>query len=155
MSNAEKMTLDEFHKKIAIQTNNSVWPTLDKDSPSQDELDQALHMAHTSHYHWSKIGEPINIARAEYMIARVYSAMGEGSRAAHHAELCLKITEKTGIGDFDLAFAYEVLAKAHAANGDSESCKKYKQLAQKATDAVKDDQDKKICQGEVDKIDCS
>ena len=71
-----------------------------------------------------------------------------------HAKNCLRITEETGIGDFDLAFAYEVLAKAHAADGDTESCKKFKDLAQKATDEVNDDQDRKICQGEIDKIDC-
>jgi hypothetical protein len=151
----EKLTADEFHKKIAILTNNSIWPTLDKEKPSEEELEDALHMAHTSLYHWSKVGQPINKARAEYMVARVYCAFKWAEPALYHAEQCLKITEKTGIGDFDLAFAYEVLAKSNAVAGRSTECKKYRELAQKATDAIKGEEDRKICQLEVDKIPCS
>jgi hypothetical protein len=151
----EKMTADEFHKKVAIMTNNGIWPTLDKEDPSKEELEEALHMAHTSLYHWSKIGQPINKARAEYMVARVYSAFQWAEPALYHAEQCLNITKKTGIGGFDLAFAYEVMAKANSVAGKSAECKKYRELAQKATDAIEGEEDRKICQSEVDKIPCS
>jgi hypothetical protein len=151
----EKMTADEFHKKIAIMTNNEIWPTLDKKNPSKEELEDALHMAHTSLYHWSKIGQPINKARAEYMVARVCSAFKWAEPALYHAKQCLKITETTGIGGFDLAFAYEALAKANFVAGNKAECMKYRDLAQKATDAIDGDEDRKICQLEVDKIPCS
>jgi len=151
----EKMTQDEFHKKTAINTNNSIWPTLDKESPTEEELEEALHMAHTSLYHWSKIGQPINIARAEYMISRVYSAFSWAKPALYHAQRCLKITEETGIGDFDLAFAYEAMTRAYRTAGMKKECTKYRDLTQKATDAVKGEEDRKICQGELDKIKCS
>jgi hypothetical protein len=150
----EKMTQDEFHKKVAISTNNGIWPTLDKDKPTEEELEEALHMAHTSLYHWSKIGQPINIARAEYMISRVYSAFSWAEPALYHAKRCLKITEETGIGDFDLAFAYEVMARAYKVAGMEKECKKYRNLTQEATNAIKGDEDRKICQSELDKIKC-
>ena len=150
----ERMTLDEFHKKLAVETNNGIWPVLDKAEPTDEELEEALHMAHTSRYHWSKIGEPINIARAEYMISRVCSAMNRGEPAMFHAKRCLEIIEELGVGDFDLAFAHEAMARAFAAANDSKNCKKYKDRAQKATNDVKESEDRKICQGELDKFEC-
>lgn len=150
----EKMTLEEFHKKMAVETNNGIWPVLDKEKPSAEELEGALHMAHTSRYHWSKVGRPINLARAEYMISRVCSAMNRGEPALFHAKRCLEITEETGIGDFDLAFAYEALARAYSAAADKTKCEKYTKLAQKAIDEVKGEEDRKICQSELDKIKC-
>ena len=148
----EKMTVDEFHKKFAIETNNGIWPTLDKETPPVAELEDALHMAHTSLYHWSKIGKPINIARAQYMIARVTSAMGMAEPTLYHARRCLEITEETGIGDFDLAFAYEVMTRAFALAKDREKFDKYMKKAQKAIEEVKGDQDRAICVGELDKV---
>ena len=150
----ERMTLDEFHKKLAVETNNGIWPVLDKAEPTDEELEEALHMAHTSRYHWSKIGEPINIARAEYMISRVCSAMNRGEPAMFHAKRCLEIIEELGVGDFDLAFAHEAMARAFAAANDSKNCKKHKDRAQKATNDVKESEDRKICQGELDKFEC-
>ena len=146
---------EEFHKRVAILTNNGVWPILDKAEPTEDELEEALHMAHTSLYHWNKVGHPINIARAEYMISRVYSAFSWAEPALYHAQRCLMITEETGVGDFDLAFAYEVMTRAYAVVGDEAECKKYQALAQKSTDAVRNEEDRKICQAELDKIRCN
>jgi hypothetical protein len=148
----EKMTLDEFHKKLAIETNNGIWPILDKENPSEKELEEALHMAHTSLYHWSKIGKPINIARAQYMIARVTSAMGMAEPSLYHAKRCLEITEENGIGDFDLAFAYEAMTRAYAAGKDKKQFDKYMKMAKKAIEDIKGDQDRAICVGELDKV---
>ncbi len=154
MSADEKITLNEFHKKIAIKTNGGIWSVLDKTSPSKDELDRALEMAFTSLYHWRQIGKPINIARGEYMISRVYADMGKGDAALYHAEQTLKLTEESDEkADFDMGFAYEVLAKAYSVTGDKDNCKKYKEMSQKVIDTL-GEEDKKISQGELDKVKC-
>ncbi|MFW9918781.1 MAG: hypothetical protein ACFFED_04230 [Candidatus Thorarchaeota archaeon] len=147
----EKMTLHEFHTKLAKETNNGIWPTLDKEKPSLEELEDALHMAHTSTFHWSKVGEPINIARGEYMISRVNSAMGRGDSALAHAEKSLRIAQSTEHKDWDIAFAYEAITRAYAALGDESKFKEFKSLAQKTIDSLAEEQDKQICQGELDK----
>ncbi|MGD8544787.1 MAG: hypothetical protein PVH12_01310 [Candidatus Bathyarchaeota archaeon] len=149
-----KLTLEEFHKKIATETNNNIWPTLDAENPTEDQLEKALHMAYTSRYHWSKIGTAVNAVRAEYMIARVYSAMKRGEPAQFHAKRCLEIAEENNIGDWDLAFAYEVMARALSVAENKAECKKYYNLAQKAIDEIENPEDKKICQGELDKVIC-
>jgi hypothetical protein len=154
----DKMTLDEFHKKMAIQNNNGIWPTLDKEDPSDEELENAMHMAHTARYHWSKVGSVVNAVRAEYMIARVYAHMKRGEPALFHANRGLELAKEAekvdGWKDWDMPFIYEALARAHAAAGNKSDCKKYKDLAQKVTDAVEGEEDKKICQGELDKFSC-
>ena len=155
----EKMTMDEFHKKVAIKTNNGIWPTLDKDEPTEEELEEAMHMAHTARYHWSKVGTVINAVRAEYMLARIYAQLKRAEPALFHANRGFELAkeaEKTDENwkDWDMPFIYEALARAHSVSGNKSECKKYKDLAQKATDTVEGEEDKKICQGELDKVSC-
>ncbi len=152
MTNEEKMAATEFHKKIAIETNNAIWPILDKKDIEREELDNALQMAYTSKYHWGVIGEPINLARADYMVSRVYSAMKRPELALHHAERCLEITKETGIGDWDLAFAYEAITRAYAIAGNEEKYEKYNKLTKDAIKDIADEKDKAIVEGELNKI---
>jgi hypothetical protein len=159
MSDDEKMTLNEFHKKIAAQTNNGIWPALDKDDPPEAELEEAMHMAHTARYHWNKVGTTVNAVRAEYMLARIYAHMKRSEPALFHANRGLelaKVAEKTDENwkDWDLPFIYEALARAHAIAENKSECGKYKKLAQTATDAVAGKEDKEICQSELDKVKC-
>ena len=150
----EKYTLEEFHKKVAIETNNSIWPVLDRKTSTDAQLEEALHAAHASRYHWSKVGTAVNLVRAEYMISRVYCAMKRGEPALFHAQRCLQITKENNIGDFDLAFAYEVMARANAVAGKKSDCKKYYELAKTAIDQIKDSEDKKICESELNRVTC-
>ena len=155
----EKMTMDEFHKKIAVQSNNGIWPILDKEVPTEAEIEEAMHMAHTARHHWSKVGTIVNAVRAEYMIARIYAHMKRAEPALFHANRGLELAkeaEKTDESwkDWDMPFIYEALARAHVVAGNKKECKKYVEMAQKATNAVKGLEDKKICQGELDKVAC-
>ena len=155
----EKMPNMKMHREFAVTTHNAIWPVLDKDDPSDEELEEAMHMAHTSRYHWSKAGTIVNIARAEYMISRVYSAMGRAEPALFHAERCMELTEEAkesdeSFQDWDIPFADEVLARAHRIAGNKKECSKYRALAQKETDALEGEQDRKTVQGELDKFEC-
>lgn len=159
MSDDEKMTMDEFHRKMAAQSNNGIWPALDKEDPTEAELEEAMHMAHTARYHWSKVGTIVNAVRAEYMLARIYAHMKRSEPALFHANRGLELAkeaEKTDESwkDWDLPFIYEALARAHTVAGNKSECGKFKELAQNATDAVKGKQDKEVCQGELDKVKC-
>ncbi|MHA1666075.1 MAG: hypothetical protein ACTSW7_01735, partial [Candidatus Thorarchaeota archaeon] len=89
----EKMTMDEFHKKVAISTNNGIWAVLDNDSPSSQEMEDALHMAHTARYHWSKVGTTVNAVRAEYMLARIYVHMKRDEPALFHGNRGLELAK--------------------------------------------------------------
>lgn len=155
----EKLTMNEFHKKIAMETNNAIWSALDKDDPTAEELEEAMLMAYTSTYHWGKIGTLANTVRGYYMIARVHAKKERADPALHYAKRCLELAEKANdsdknFNDWDMPFVYEVLARAYAVTGKKTECKKYKKLSQMAIDEISDPEDKKICQGELDKVKC-
>jgi len=156
----EKLTLEEFHKKIGAQAHNGIWNVLDNNEPSETELEEALEMAYTSRYHWKKAGTLTNDVRAVYMISRVYSHWNRGERALEYAYLMLNLAKKAEKSDdenwasFDMPFVYEALAKAHAAAGNRDECDKYVKMSQELIDALADKQDKDICQGELDKVKC-
>ncbi len=159
MTDDEKMTLEEATKKLAIQSNNGLWPILDKENPSESEIEEAITMSHAARYLWSKVGTIINLVRADYMIVRVFVQANRGHPALLYAERCLELAKKAekedpGFKGWDMPFVFEALARAHAVNGNKEECKKFKDKAQKLTDKLESEDDKKICQGEIDKIPC-
>jgi hypothetical protein len=122
----------DFQKSTAVETFNAVWELMDKKDRTDYETIVMIHMAHASVYHWSFIGEAVNMARGEWQVSRVYCLAGMKESALYHALRSLSICENNHIGDFDLAFGYEAVARAHHLSGDIETAKKYIALAQQA-----------------------
>ena len=138
----KKYTLEESHKKFGVDLYNKTWEFIDKEKRSQAEIDIMIHAAHASRYHWGEFGEPVNFARGEWQISRVYSILKMSESALFHAKRCLDICKENEIGDFDLAFAYEALARAYSIINEDEEFKKYYHLAEEAGDKIKLMQDK-------------
>jgi inorganic pyrophosphatase/exopolyphosphatase len=74
----------------------------------------------------------------------VYSVLNRPQSALYHAERCLDICKEHNIGDFDIAFAYEAMARAHAVAGDKSDCEKYIKLAKEAGEQIKKKEDKDL-----------
>jgi hypothetical protein len=109
------MTLGgDDQRALAKRLFNAVWDLLDREERSVEEDDIMLHMAHASRHHWGEAGSPVNLVRGEWQCSRVYAVLGRAEPATHHARRCLSLCEQHGIGDFDLAYAYEALARAAA-----------------------------------------
>jgi hypothetical protein len=73
--------------------------------------------AHASLHHWRAGGGPLEEARGEWLVSRVYAVLGRAEPAEHHARRSFEICEREGFGGFDLAYAYEGLARAAAVGG--------------------------------------
>ena len=140
---------EETHRKLAVDLFNRVWELLDKADRTPEEADEMVHAAHASRHHWGEIGTPLEFERGEWQISRVYSVLGRPESALHHAKRCLEICEANGIGDFDIAFAYEALARAHAIAGGKTKAGEYLTLAEKAATAVEDEGNREYTLGEV------
>jgi len=67
-----------------------------------------------------------------------------------HANRCLELTEEhsSEMEDFDKAFAYEAVARANAVAGNRDEALKYIELAEKAGEAIADEQSKEIFVGD-------
>jgi hypothetical protein len=140
------------HKELAIGLFNRVWSLLDRTDRTVDEDDTMVHAAHASRYHWGEVGTPLEFERGEWQISRVYSVLKRPQPALHHAKRCLEICEANGIGDFDLAFAYEALARAYAVAGEATRSREFVSLAEKAAEAIEDEGNRKYTLSELTSV---
>ncbi|MCH8150782.1 MAG: hypothetical protein IH830_00230 [Planctomycetes bacterium] len=101
-----KLTADQ-HLQCGKALFNFTWTLLEKTDRTEDESEVMVKAAHASALHWLQVGKPVNFARSEWQISRVYAVLNRPEPALHHAQRCLQICEDDEIGDFDLAFAYE------------------------------------------------
>jgi hypothetical protein len=101
-----------------------------------------VHAAHASRFHWGEIGTPLEFERGEWQISRVYSVLNRPQSAIYHAKRCLEICKENNITDFDIAFAYEAMARAYSVVGEKSECEKYLQLAKETGQKIKGKEDR-------------
>jgi hypothetical protein len=138
---AARVGLDVSEQRQAgVDLFNEVWRLIE----TREDDDKMLHAAHASRFHWGDAPEckPENLARGEWQVSRVYTVLGRGEPAIWHAQRCLDHCERSGIGDWDLAYAYEALARAHATAGDADEAGRWKAKAREAGDAIADPEDR-------------
>ena len=140
------------HRQVAVDLFNHVWTLIETPDRTTAQDDEMLHAAHASRYHWGLVGKPVNLARGEWQCSRVYAMLGRGEPAIHHGRRCLEICQAEDLGDFDFAFAYEALARAHAVAGDSEAAAKYLTQAAQAGTNIADQEDQTHFEGELASI---
>ena len=70
----------------------------------------------------------MNLARGEWQIARVYAVLERGEPASFHARRCLEIAQTHQLGAFDVAAAYEALARAALVRGNRAESERYARL---------------------------
>ena len=76
------------HRWFAVELNNRCWDLLEKAVRTEDEDRELVHAAHGACLHWTAIGTPINVVRAECLVANAHAAVGNGSVALRHARRC-------------------------------------------------------------------
>ncbi len=136
-------------RELAKRLFNLVWDLLDQPSRTADEDELMVNAAHASLFHWTRVGEPVNEARGEWQVSRVYSVLRRGEPALHHAQRSLALCEQHGIGDFDLAFAYEALSRAHMVAGDETEASRFAATARIAADRIEDAEDRDVFLGDL------
>jgi hypothetical protein len=139
---SEQSQPKEIHRKFAIDLFNLTWSLLDKKDRTLEEDDKMIHAAHASRFHWGEIGTPLEFERGEWQISRVYSVLKRSEPALYHAKRCLEICKKNNIGDLDIAFAYEALARAYAVDGLKAQCEENLELARKTGQQIKKEEDR-------------
>ena len=142
----EKHEMDpKIHHYMGIEMNNQVWGLLEKKDRDQQDENRMIAFAKSSLFHWynSPNFQPVNAQRGEWMISHVYAVLNKSDKALEHALNCQKLTAELELKDFDLAYSLEALARAYAVGNNKEKFKEYIELAKKAGENIKDDEDKK------------
>jgi hypothetical protein len=147
------VTLDAAgHRATAVSLFNDVWSLLGQADRTPEDDDRMLHMAHASRYHWGQVGTAVNLVRGEWQCSRVYAELGRGEPARHHARRALDLCRAAGIGDFDLAFCYEAMARASAVCGDAAERDRWLALGREAAADVSDDEDRALVLADLDSV---
>jgi len=134
----------KLHRKFGVDLFNGTWTLLEKADRTPDEDALMIHMVHASAYHWLQVGQPENFARSHWLCSRVYSVLGRPEAALYHAKLVLEICQRHGIGDFDLAYAYEALARGHAVAGDQAESGRWLAQARAAAPDIAEEDDREL-----------
>jgi len=143
------------HRAEAVALFNAVWEMLDAPVRTPADDDQMVHAAHASRWHWSQAGElggDQQLAIGEWQCSRVYSVLGRGEPALHHATACLAICEVAGLGDWVIAAAYEALARAAKVAGDGASSEEWLSRGRTAVAAIADPEDREVIAADLDAI---
>ena len=138
-------TLDAgTRRQLAVDLFNHVWTLIETPDRTPLQDDEMLHAAHASRFHWGEVGEPANLARGEWQCSRVYSLLGRAEPALWHARRCVALCEEHGIGDWDIAFAWEAVARASRVAGDADGVSAALARARELAADIADDEDREL-----------
>ena len=137
--------------KLAAELFNHTWTLLETTDRTPEQNDEMLHCAHASRYHWGELSDstPSNLARGEWQCSRVYTVLGRAEPALWHARRCLATNEAAGTGDWDIAAAYEAMARAYLTAGDLAATADWKAKATAALDGIAGTEDREIIEGDL------
>jgi ribosomal protein S18 acetylase RimI-like enzyme len=133
-----------LHRRLAAELFNGTWTLLEQSGRTPDDDARMIHMAHASAYHWLQAGAPVNVARSHWLCSRVYSVLGRNEPALYHAQFVLDLCEEHGIGGFDLGYACEALARAHAVAGNDAESARWRNRAQAAAAGIAEESDREL-----------
>lgn len=141
----------EWHRHQAIDANNSVWELLDDRHHTPQEADELLSRVYAAAYHWSRAArrQPINAARASYLIGKAHVVLGQADMALHQADRYHALLTAAGDGaaDFDVAYDHELRARALAAAGRLSEAAEEREAA--IAVSIADGEDRKIVEGDL------
>ncbi|MFP4458353.1 MAG: hypothetical protein ACLFSQ_02055 [Candidatus Zixiibacteriota bacterium] len=134
-----------IHRFFGVELNGITWQLLATENRSKEDTFKMIAAAQASLYHWLETdSQPINAQRGHWLVSHIYSHLLLPEGALLHANRCWEITDENQFKDFDLAFAYEAMARAYGILGNEDEFKKYLELAQKAGEKIENEDDRKV-----------
>ena len=123
------------------------------ESRSTADTEEMIHIAHASRYHWSKIGKPVNLARGEWLLARVYAVAERPVEALYWAQRCRERCETVGLSAFDCAVSAEAVARALAVGGKKDEAQTWRNTAAEKAEEIEEEEDRKIFDEDLASLD--
>lgn len=147
-------TSDVDHRQLGVDLYNYTWTLLEREDRTRDDDDAMLNATHASAYHWSHAAGagPQNAARSQWQISRVNAVLGRGEAALYHAERCLEHCTENGVGDWDLAAAYEAVARAQKLMGNNAEFRRNLELGRDALAQIAEAEDREHIEEDLDAL---
>ena len=136
--------LETWHRQIAMQCNNRAWE-LSVRPRSSAEDHEMLDAAHSSAWHWARIGTELNRMRATMLLAEVHALLGHGKTALSLAtQMRSFFLGRPDTPDWELAFTHAIHAHCAQVAAEVDLHRASYAEAQRALAAIADDEDRKI-----------
>jgi hypothetical protein len=132
-----------WHRRFAVASNNRAWD-LSVQSRSGAEDQEMLNAAHTSAWHWWKVGTELNRMRATMLLAEVHALLGFGKSALGYAEEMREYFLRVGAPDWETAFVRVVHAHAASAAGETAKHRMSHELATAALATISNEEERRI-----------
>ena len=141
-------------RSLAIEYNQRTWTLLEQDARNAAEDAEMVTSAHTSFALWAKAGTAVHRQRGLWLIARVYSVLGEATLAAKYANQCRAVTEahRDQMKDFDLVYALEAEARVLAISGKSAEAAELKAQVVSQAQGVEGAEDRRILVADIEAL---
>lgn len=149
MSDERLQLAPEVEQRLACDLFGACWDLLEQPDRTPVEDDAMLHLAHASRHHWGQVGQPENLARGEWQCSRVYAVLGRAEPAFWHANRCLALCREHGLVDWDLAAAWEAMARAAMIAKDGPACREYVAAARASLDAIAEADDRAVIEADL------
>jgi hypothetical protein len=139
-------TVTQAHLHFAIDFHSLTWELLEKENRTQEDNERMENYAHASLAHWRTSGTAVRHQRGEWLLARVYAVLDQPRAALQHAFRCAEILQANPeeMQDFDTAFVFEAVARAHAVAGDRLEAQRFIQRALAAGEKIAENEDREI-----------
>ncbi|MFC2028343.1 hypothetical protein ACFLTX_00260 [Chloroflexota bacterium] len=151
MSKDKTFSEAEAERFFAVRYHGMTWDLLEKKDRDLEEDEKMIDYAHSSLAHWRKAGKEINLQRGYWLLSRVYTTLKLSEPALKYAKRCLQETHDhpDQMEDFDVAFAYEAMARSNAVCGDRKGFQKNFQLAEETGNSIKKGDDREYFQSDL------
>ena len=111
--------IGKWHRWFAIEANNRAWRLSEAETRSEAEDSEMLSAAHAAAFHWSKVGTPVHIARAQMLLGHVHALRGHAKPAVDYACDAFEFVRLHDSAPWEVAFSHAVMANAGWAASDS------------------------------------
>jgi hypothetical protein len=143
------------HRHFAMSCFNRAWDYLDLPRRDPGQVDEMLHAAHASFWHWLQVPErtPTNLSIGLWQLARVHAVAGRADEARHWARQCLEVSESEALEPFYRAYAHEAAARAELTAGSDATARSHLAAARALLPAISDLEDRDRLARDLDSLD--
>ncbi len=146
---AEHKDFSEMHRALAPEAFNHTWELLDRSDLTRSEEEEMLSSAFAQRFHWYQVGEPRNLAIADWQVSRVAAVLGYSDLALRFGERSLEVCREHGLDAFVTGFAHEAIARAAAEVDDLDTFDEHLQAARALIPEIADDEDREILEADI------
>lgn len=78
--------VQRMHRYFAVECNNNAWALAELSERTDEQKEEMIRLAEVAAWHWSKVGKPFNLARADMLLGWVCCLVGWAGDARSYTD---------------------------------------------------------------------